>query len=171
MSAAAAIAWLTLGAVLLVMLGEAALSAHNEAVLRQRGAVEPSGDVYSSMRWAYPASFVAMALEGSMTGPTTPEGLALGLAAFACSKALKIWAISSLGVRWTFRVLVLPDAPLVSKGPYAFLRHPNYVAVMGELAGVAAIVWAPVTGLVALAGVGELLRRRIAVENRALGRQ
>lgn len=169
-TASLAIAGATLLAVLLVMAGEAALAAHNESVLRSRGATEPPGDVYATMRWAYPACFVMMAAEGALTGPSTPTLLPLGLAIFGLGKALKIWAISTLGVRWTFRVLVLPGAPLVARGPYAVMRHPNYLAVVGELAGFAGVVWAPVTGLLAVIGFGALMRRRIAVEDRALGR-
>ncbi len=165
------IAALVLVAVLLVMAGEAVLSRHNEHVLRSRGAIEPPGDVYPFMRWAYPASFVAMAVEGALTGPAPPNVLGAGLALFGLAKALKLWAISSLGVRWTFRVLVPPDAPLVASGPYRVLRHPNYVAVLGELAAVALAVWAPVSGAASLLGFGALIAKRIRLEDRALGRQ
>ena len=89
---------------------------------------------------------------------------------FVLAKALKYWAITTLGPRWTFRVLVLPSAPLVATGPYTFLRHPNYVAVVGELIGAALVLSAPVTGALALAAFGWLMLRRIAVEDRALGR-
>ena len=171
MPAAAAIAVLTLGAVLLVMLGESALSSHNERVLRARGAIEPEGDVIGIMRWAYPLCFVAMAIEGALLGPASPDGLAIGFAVFGLAKALKVWAISTLGIRWTFRVLVLRDAPLVTGGPYALIRHPNYLAVLGELAGMALIVWAPVTGIASLIGFGTLMRQRMRVEDRALGRE
>jgi methyltransferase len=171
MPAAAAIAALTLIAVLLIMLGESALSSHNERVLRGRGAIEPDGDVIDTMRWAYPSCFVAMAIEGALMGPTTPNGLAIGFAVFGLAKALKVWAISTLGVRWTFRVLILRDAPLVTGGPYAVLRHPNYLAVLGELAGMALIVWAPVAGVASLIGFGMLMRQRMRIEDRALGRQ
>jgi methyltransferase len=165
------LAVVTCTAVLLVMLGEAGLSAHNERVLRAQGAVEPPGDVFRIMRWAYPASFVIVALEGAIAGPPSHNVLAAGLALFGASKALKVWAISSLGVRWTFRVLVLPGTPLVRRGPYAFLRHPNYIAVIGELVSVALIVWAPFTGVAAVIAFGALILRRIAVEDRALGRE
>ena len=171
MPPALAVALVALMAALLLMIGEAVLSAHNEGVLRQRGAVEPGGDVYATMRWAYPACFVAMALEGALTGPSTRDVLAFGLTVFGIAKALKIAAISALGVRWTYRVLIVPGAPLVTRGPYALIRHPNYVAVFGELAGMALIVWAPVTGLLSVAGFGALIVRRIAIEDRALGRQ
>jgi methyltransferase len=166
-----AISLLALLAALLIMAGEAWLSRHNESQLRRHGAVEPEGDVYRFMQWAYPAAFVAMAVEGSFTGPAPPRVLAAGLAGFGLAKALKLWAISSLGSRWSFRVLVIPGAPLVTDGPYRWLRHPNYVAVAGELVAMAATVWAPVTGLVASVGFGVLMLRRIQVEDRALGRQ
>lgn len=89
---------------------------------------------------------------------------------FGLAKALKGWAISSLGTRWTFRVLVPPGDRLVASGPYRFLRHPNYLAVGGEIAGAALLVGAFFSGVVFLAGFGWLMRRRIAVEERALGR-
>jgi methyltransferase len=168
---ALAIAVAALLAVLLVMAGEAALAVHNEGVLRGRGAIEPPDDVYATMRWAYPACFVAMALEGAATGPSPPNVLVIGLAIFGVSKALKLWAISTLGVRWTFRVLVLPGVPLIDRGPYAVIRHPNYLAVVGELIGFAMMAWAPVTGTLTVLGFGSLLLRRIAVEDRALRKQ
>jgi len=171
MSPAVAVAFLMLLAVLLVMAGEAALAAHNERVLRTRGAIEPAGDVYATMRWAYPACFVAMAIEGAVGGPATPDVLAAGLATFGLAKALKIWAISTLGIRWTFRVLILPDTALISGGPYAVVRHPNYLAVLGELAGMALVVWAPITGILSLIGFAGLMWQRIRVEDRALGRE
>jgi methyltransferase len=158
-------------AVLLVMAGEAVLAAHNERVLRAKGAIEPRGDVYATMRWAYPGCFTAMAIEGGLVGPAPSDVLASGLALFGLSKALKIWAMSALGTRWTFRVLVLPGQALVARGPYALMRHPNYLAVVGELVSVALIVWAPVTGLLSIVVFGALMRRRMAVEDRALGRQ
>lgn len=154
-----------------MMAGEALLSAFNERVLRARGAREASGDVYAIMRWAYPACFVAMAVEGAMAGPASPRVLAAGLVILGFAKALKMWAIGTLGVRWTFRVLVLPDTPLITRGPYAWIRHPNYAAVLGEIAGMACLVWAPIAGLLSLACFGALLVRRIAVEDRALGRE
>ena len=171
MTPAAAIAAVTLIAVLLVMAGEAALSAFNERELRARGAVEPSGDVIDRMRWAYPLSFIVMAVEGALTGPAPREVLMWGLALFGFAKALKMWAIASLGSRWSYRVLVLPGAPLVTSGPYRFLAHPNYLAVVGEIASVAMIVWAPMSGVLSAIGFGALMIARIRVEDRALGRR
>jgi methyltransferase len=156
--------------VFLLMLAEQRLSRANERSLRAQGAFEPRDDVYRVMAWSYPASFLLMALEGAIVGPPPEIVFAAGVLVFAAAKAIKYWAIASLGPRWTFHVLVLPGAPLVARGPYAWLRHPNYVGVMGELVGVALALGAPVTGIVTTIGFSYLLRQRIAVENRALGR-
>jgi methyltransferase len=171
MSVAAIIALGTLAAVIAVMGGEAVLSAFNASLLRARGAVEPPDDVYRLMQWAYPLSFVVMAIEGALTGPAPPPALAAGILVFGLAKALKAWAISTLGTRWSFRVLVPPGEPPIATGPYRWLHHPNYVAVAGELLGAALIVGAFVTGALAVAGFGWLMRRRIAIEDRALGRR
>lgn len=166
----ALVAILTFAAVMLVMGGEAILSAFNERQLRARGAIEPIDDVYRTMRWAYPVAFAVMAIEGAVWGPAPPDVLLGGLAILGFSKALKAWAIATLGPRWTFRVLVPRDASLVTAGPYRVINHPNYVAVIGELAGVALTVWAPITGPLVTIGFGLLLRARMRAEDRALGR-
>ena len=170
MSPAATIAALTIIATLVMMAGEAVLSAFNEKQLRARGAIEPEGDVISLMRIAYPGAFIAMGIEGALSGPAPREILMLGLALFGLAKALKVWAISSLGSKWSYRVLVIPGDPLVATGPYRFLSHPNYLAVVGEIVSVAAIVWAPITGTLAAIGFGWLMILRMKVEDRALGR-
>jgi methyltransferase len=160
---------LVLAIVFAPMLAEAVRSRANERRLRARGAVEPAGDVYGWMQIAYPSSFLLMGAEAAWRG-TSPGGwLAAGLALFAVAKALKYWAIAALGWRWTFRVLVLPGAPLVATGPYRLLRHPNYVAVAGELLGAALMFMAPLTGALAVAGFGALMKRRVRVEEGALG--
>jgi methyltransferase len=167
---AVAIAALTVLASLLIMGGEAILSSFNERQLRARGAIEPQDDVIGWMRWAYPGAFVAMGIEGALMGPASRDVLLFGLALFGLAKALKVWAISSLGPKWSYRVLVVPGDPLVATGPYRFISHPNYVAVVGEIVSVAAIVWAPITGALATIGFGWLMILRMRIENRALGR-
>jgi methyltransferase len=170
MSPAVTIAALTIIATLLIMAGEAVLSAFNEKQLRARGAIEPEGDVISLMRIAYPGAFIAIGIEGALSGPAPREILMIGLALFGLAKALKVWAISSLGSKWSYRVLVVPGDPLVATGPYRFISHPNYLAVVGEIVSVAAIVWAPVTGTLVAIGFGWLMILRMKVEDRALGR-
>ena len=151
-----------------MMLVEQRVSLSNERWLRLQGAVEPPHDVFVTMRWAYPAAFVVMAIEGAWFGPSPGWWTVAGAAVLAAAKLLKVWAITSLGRRWTFRVLVPPDAPLVTRGPYEYVRHPNYIAVIGELIGMALLVGARVAGPVATILFGLLIRARIRVEEQAL---
>jgi methyltransferase len=149
---------------------EARLAARHERALVALGAREPVGDVYRAMRIAYPACFLAMALEGWIrSGPGGAPTLA-GVAMFALAKTLKYWAVATLGPRWTFRVLVPPQSTRIASGPYRFLRHPNYIAVAGELVGIALAAGAPITGTVGTLGFCVLMWRRIGVEDRALAR-
>jgi len=160
--------WLIALIVFVPMLIEALRSTRNETVLRSRGGIEPSDDVYPLMRIAYPAAFLAMLAEAAARGGPRPTWLAGGAIVFALAKAIKFWAIGALGERWTFRVIVVPGAPLVHTGPYRFFRHPNYVGVIGEIVGVALMTGAIVAGPIAAIVFGVLLMKRIAIEERAL---
>ena len=151
-----------------MMLAELTRSRRNERELRRRGAFEPQGDVYRALALVYPLMFVAMAVEGTFFGSGADWLLIAGFTIFVAAKALKLWAIAALGLRWSYRVLVLPEAPLVTTGPYAHLRHPNYLAVFGEIAGFAMMVDAVWTGVGSLLLFGVLVRRRIAIEENAL---
>ena len=155
--------------VLVTLLFEASLSRRNEGQLRAMGAAEPHDDVYWIMRLAYPAAFIAMLFEGWRNGPRIDPVVAAGFALFVGAKLLKYWAIMTLGVRWTFRVLVPPGSTRTLAGPYRLLRHPNYLAVLGELAGAALIARATISGVVAVVGFTALIVLRIRVEERALG--
>lgn len=151
------------------MIIEARLSARHDAALRGRGAVEPAGDVFRAMQICYPGAFVAMIVEGFLRAPHLDQAAAAGMFVFAGAKALKYWAMATLGERWTFRVLVPPGSARVGGGPYRFTRHPNYVAVLGEFVGVALMAHAWIAGPAGTALFAALLWLRIRVEERALG--
>jgi methyltransferase len=147
---------------------EARRSRRLERALRRRGAIEPAGDVYPVMQILYPLAFLGPALEGWLAGRDSEMMVGIGAAVFAAGKALKYWAIATLGDLWTFRVLVVPGAPLVNGGPYRFLRHPNYLGVAAEIAGAALLFGAPWSGAGFTILFGGLMQRRIRVEERAL---
>ena len=150
---------------------EARRAARNERLQRAHGGIEPPSDVYAVMQADYPGAFVAMLVEAAFRATTPhPRTLIVGVFVFLLAKALKWWAILTLGPFWTFRVIVVPGATLVASGPYRLLRHPNYVAVVGELVGVGLITGAFVAGPLATAAFGALILKRVAVEERALGR-
>ena len=158
-----------------LLLAETRLSAVHARQLRERGALLPSGDVYRIMAVVYPAAFLFMGIEGlwrasvAAAAPDTAAGpsfVASGIVLFAASKVLKYWAIATLGERWTFRVFVLPGVPLLHRGPYRYLTHPNYLAVMGELVGTAMMMRARVAGPVMVVAFGLVLLARIRFETR-----
>jgi methyltransferase len=152
------------------MLLEARLAARHDRALRVAGASDPPGDVYRVMQFAYPACFLAMALEAWWRGSQFNTVMAWGAVLFTAAKVLKYWAIATLGTRWTFRVLVPPHSTRVTSGPYRYIAHPNYVAVAAELAGMGLMAQAPFAAAVSIAGFGSLMLARIRIEERALGR-
>jgi methyltransferase len=161
--------WAVVAAIVYVpMVVEARRASRNERTQRARGGIEPPGDVYQLMRLVYPGAFLAMLVEGAIRGGPNPSLFAAGAIVFAAAKAVKWWAIVSLGRSWTFRVIVVPGASRIARGPYRWIRHPNYVGVLGELAGAAAMAGAPIAGAAGLVAFAGLLVRRIAVEDLAL---
>jgi methyltransferase len=78
------------------------------------------------------------------------------------------WCITTLGPQWNTRVVVIPDAPRVTAGPYRFFSHPNYVAGVGEGIALPLVHGAGITALVFTVLNAALLRTRIGVENSAL---
>ena len=90
------------------------------------------------------------------------------LAVVVASQALRWWCITTLGPRWNTRVIVVPGLPLVASGPYARLRHPNYVAVVAEGVALPLVHTAWVTAAVFTVLNAALLRVRIRAEDKAL---
>ena len=153
------------GFIIAQRLAELAYSARNGRRLKARGAYETGAGHYPLIVALHAAWLVALVLT---VPPATPANLPL-LGVFAALQAGRVWVIASLGERWTTRVIVLPGAPLVAKGPYRYLRHPNYAVVCGEIAVVPLMfgAWqvAAVFSVLNLA----LLRHRVRVEEAALG--
>ena len=159
---------LLLALAFLPMALEARLAASHDRALRSAGAAEPKDDVFPLMEVAYPAAFLAMAFEAWARRAQPNEWFIAGTVVFALAKAIKYWAIATLGERWTFRVLVPPDSTRIASGPYRYMRHPNYLGVMGELAGMALMARAAIAGALSIVIFGILIAGRIRVEERAL---
>jgi methyltransferase len=90
------------------------------------------------------------------------------LGAFVLLQAGRIWVIASLGRRWTTRIIMLPNAPLVASGPYRWLKHPNYLIVALEIAVVPLALGMPVFAAVFTLLNAAVLYQRIRAENAAL---
>ena len=108
---------------------ELILSRHNTTKLMARGAIEVAPQHYPLMVAVHAAWLAALWLFGR----GQPVNLA-ALAVYLALQALRAWVMMTLGPRWTTRIIVLPNAPLITTGPYRYLRHPNYAVVAGEIA-------------------------------------
>ena len=155
--------WLVL-TVALLRLVELAYAGRNARRLRARGAHEAGARHYPVLV-ALHAAWLATIF--ATVSPNTPPSLPLA-ALFAVLLVARAWTIASLGRYWTTRVITLPDEPLVRRGPYRFLRHPNYLIVAGEIAVLPLIFGAWRLALLFSVANAALLWYRIRVEDRAL---
>ena len=161
---------MTLGIIILALvtlqrLGELWLSNRNTQRLLAQGAQEHAPEHY----WWVVAIHVLWLVVLWVLAPGRPiDGF--WLAMYVVIEIARIWVLASLGPRWTTRIIVLPDADLVRRGPYRWVNHPNYLVVVAEIA-----VLPLVFGLWQVALVFSLINAaalyvRIRHENRALGR-
>lgn len=158
-----------LGAVVLERLAELALSKRHARVLLGRGGIEHGAGHYPPMVALHTALLVGCALEPILfERPFVPALAIPALALALAAQAVRWWAIGTLGVHWNTRVIVLPDAPRIAGGPYRWLSHPNYVAVVVEGAALPLVHSAWLTALTFTALNAWLLTVRIRTENAAL---
>ena len=150
--------------VALLRLAELAYAARNTRALKRRGAVEHGGEHYYLFVLLHASWLAAMLL----AVPREAEPSPLFLALFALLQLARLWVILSLGRFWTTRILTLPGVPLVRRGPYRLLRHPNYAVVAAEIAVLPLVFGAWRIALVFSVLNAALLAWRIRVEERAL---
>ena len=149
--------------VALQRLTELVIARRNTARLLARGGREHGGGHYPVMVALHASWLAAIAVLGWNEPIVWPF-----LALYALLQAFRVWILVSLGERWTTRIIVL-DEPLVARGPYRFIRHPNYWLVVAEIA-----VTPLVLGLWQIALVWSVLNAamlwwRIREEDKALG--
>ncbi|MEO7366071.1 MAG: isoprenylcysteine carboxylmethyltransferase family protein [Sphingomicrobium sp.] len=146
-------------------LAELWLSNRNTRRLLDQGAIEVAAGHYSLIVCVHAAWLAAL----WWFAPGQPI-IWPWVVLFAALQLARLWVIATLGPRWTTRIIVLPEAPLVRSGPYRFVDHPNYVLVIAEIAvlplAFGLIAWALLFSILNAA----VLAVRIRAENQALGR-
>ena len=159
--------YLILALVALQRLAEVWLAARNTRVLKSKGAIEIGARHYPLFILLH-ASWLLAILVTTTADTNVNGGL---LSAFVILQLGRVWVIATLGRFWTTRIISLPSAPLIKKGPYRFISHPNYLIVTGEIALLplvfgnwqVAIIWSILNAL--------LLLWRIRVEETALAQR
>lgn len=152
-----------LGYVTIERLAELWLARRNTRRLLAKGAREHGASHYPAIfavhaAWLITLWFLAPAQD------VDPFWLAM----FVILQAARLWVIATLGPRWTTRIIVLPDTPLVKEGPYRFLNHPNYWVVAGEIAVLPLVFGLPWIALIFTILNAAVLAIRIREEERAL---
>jgi methyltransferase len=150
-------------------IAELVVSKRNWRWSRERGGTEFGAGHYPPMVVLHGALLAGCLIEAiTLHRPFIP---ALGwpmLAVVAAAQALRWWCISTLGPQWNTRVIVVPDAPRITGGPYGLMSHPNYVAVVVEGIALPLVHTSWITALVFTTLNAALLRTRVGVENAAL---
>jgi methyltransferase len=157
------LALLILSLVTVQRLGELALARRNTARLLARGAVEHAPEHYPLIVGLH-AGWLAGLWWLAWDRPADLRWLAL----FVLLQALRVWILATLKERWTTRIIVLPGEPLVRRGPYRLLSHPNYVVVVGEIAVLPLVFGLELYALAFSALNAAVLAVRIRAENAAL---
>ena len=164
--------WLFTGLLAIVVgerLFEMRVAKHNTRWLREHGAVEVGSGHYPVMVVIH-ALFLGSCLfeVWVLDRPFIPALATVMVLLLAGTMAVRYWVISTLGRRWTTRILCLPGEPTIATGPYRLVRHPNYLAVMVEIVALPLLHTAWSSALIFSVANGFLLRHRIRVEDRAL---
>lgn len=158
------LAYIIIALVAVQRLAELVYAERNTQALRARGAVEIGRAHYPLIVAVHAIWLIAIVV-------LLPRDVQINfvlLAVFVVLQALRVWVLATLGPYWTTRIITLKDAPLVRRGPYRFLRHPNYTVVIGEIAVLPLVfgeVWVAVVFTILNAAV---LTLRIREENQAL---
>lgn len=142
---------------------ELMLSARHEKALRAKGAIEVGAAQYPAIVALHTAWLTGLWLLG-WNAPLLWPWLFL----FLIVQFARIWTIRSLGERWTTRIIICPDMPLVARGPYRFVRHPNYMIVAAEIAILPLALGLVTYALVFSLANAVLLALRITTEDAAL---
>jgi methyltransferase len=124
------IAYAILALVAAQRIAELLYAQHNTKALLARGGIEVGRTHYPILVVLHGAWLITIALA---LPPPAPLYLA-PLAGYLVLQVLRVWTVASLGPYWTTRIITVPGAPLVRRGPYRFTRHPNYLVVTGEIA-------------------------------------
>ncbi len=149
--------------VTLQRLAELIYARHNTAALLARGAREYASEHYPFMVALHAAWLIGLWLF-AIGRPIDPGWFLL----FMLLQGLRLWVLATLKGRWTTRIIILPGAALVTRGPYRFLSHPNYAIVIGEIAVLPLAFGLPVYAAIFSLLNGIILAIRIRAENACL---
>lgn len=154
--------------VILQRLIELVIAHNNATYLRSRGGYEVDAEHYKYIVSLHVLFLMGLLIEVRFLHPVRPSWWVISFSLFIIVQGMRVWCIASLGKFWNTRIFVLPGAKPVKKGPYRFLRHPNYLVVIFEILLLPLSFGAYYTAVIASLFNALILRKRIKVEEVAL---
>ncbi|MDE3839327.1 hypothetical protein C0966_08160 [Bacillus methanolicus] len=124
--------WLFISVIIIQRILELIVAKQNEKWMKSQGAVEFGQKHYPIIVFVHILFFFVLITEVQSFHKDISPLWPLLLVAFLAAQAIRIWALLSLGRYWNTKILVLPGASVVKKGPYRYLKHPNYLVVALE---------------------------------------
>ena len=153
---------------ILLRLGELILAERNRRWAMARGGRESDGGQYLVIAAVHVLCYLSLWLEWKYRSHGWSALWPIWLGLLAGAQIVRFWAILALGRHWNTRIIVLPQMRLVTRGPYRFIRHPNYLAVIIELIVIPVLCGAYLTAVIFSLANAWMLARRIPREERAL---
>ncbi|MFC0559015.1 isoprenylcysteine carboxyl methyltransferase family protein [Halalkalibacter alkalisediminis] len=147
---------------------ELLIANRNAKWIKSQGGYEAGKEHYKYIVGLHVLFFVSLLIEVTVTKHTFMLWSIFPLGVFLLAQLGRVWALSSLGRFWNTRIMILPGAKVIAKGPYRYLRHPNYAIVIAEIACLPLIFQAYWTAIVFTILNAVTLSTRIQVEERAL---
>ena len=145
------------------------ISNRNELWIREQGGYELFPEHYQQMVFLHISWFVAMLIEAwSFHGVPNFWLQILGINGFLMGQIFRYLAIKKLGKRWSTRIFVIPNHPLIKSGIYKYFKHPNYLGVILEIAFIPLIYSAFATSIIWSIANIFILRHRIRLEEKVL---
>jgi methyltransferase len=162
--------WIFFAFLILQRVLELFLAKRNEQIVKSKGAHEFDRDGYKYIVAMHVAFFSSLVVEKFSLQRELNQFWVLFLFIFLIAQILRYWAIRSLGIYWNTKIFVIPKSQRITKGPYKYIEHPNYVAVIVEIAVIPLIFSCYLTSIIFSIINFILVRRRIEIEESALER-
>lgn len=162
--------WIMIIFIILIIqrLAELWVARRNEKNMKEQGALEFGQKHYKWFIIVHIAFFVAIIFEMTFPGHMATAINPYLMTLFLATQMARVWCITSLGMYWNTKIIILPNRSLVKKGPYKYISHPNYIIVGLELCVIPLLFGTYVTALIFPLIHILLLTVRIPIENKAL---
>ncbi|MFE8695739.1 isoprenylcysteine carboxyl methyltransferase family protein [Cytobacillus sp. FJAT-53684] len=149
-------------------LSELMIAKRNERHMKQKGAIEFGQSHYPFIVAVHSLFFVSLIIEVALLQKNLSPNWPVFLTLFLLAQMGRVWVLASLGPFWNTKILVLPEANIVKKGPYQYVKHPNYIIVTIELIVIPLLFQAYMTAILFTIFNAVILAIRIPTEERAL---